>query len=63
MSFNCANLHPYNEADNGVVHVIDGVAAPKPPLVGQNGGYVAGTVRRCKLDPSLKAPPGFKGST
>lgn len=32
------------EADNGVIHVIDGVASPKAPLIGQNGGYVAGTV-------------------
>jgi hypothetical protein len=31
------------EADTGVVHVLDGVATPKPPLIGQNGGYVAGT--------------------
>lgn len=29
--------------DNGVIHVIDGVMIPLPPLVGQNGGYVAGT--------------------
>ena len=28
---------------NGVIHVIDGVASPKVPLIGQNGGYVAGT--------------------
>ncbi|CAL6330519.1 unnamed protein product [Bathycoccus prasinos] len=32
------------EFDNGIIHVIDGVATPKPPLIGQNGGYVAGTV-------------------
>eukprot|EP00227_Mantoniella_beaufortii_P012557 CAMPEP_0197574898 /NCGR_PEP_ID=MMETSP1326-20131121/478_1 /TAXON_ID=1155430 /ORGANISM="Genus nov. species nov., Strain RCC2288" /LENGTH=220 /DNA_ID=CAMNT_0043137561 /DNA_START=44 /DNA_END=706 /DNA_ORIENTATION=- len=32
------------ECSNGVIHVIDGVMIPKPPLVGQNGGYVAGTV-------------------
>merc|ERR1719253_500271 len=31
------------DADNGVIHVIDGVASPKVPLIGQNGGYVAGT--------------------
>ena len=31
------------EADNGVIHVLDGVASPKAPLIGQNGGYVAGT--------------------
>lgn len=31
------------EADNGVIHIIDGVASPKVPLIGQNGGYVAGT--------------------
>jgi uncharacterized surface protein with fasciclin (FAS1) repeats len=31
------------EADNGVVHVLDGVATPKKALIGQNGGYVAGT--------------------
>ena len=30
------------KADNGVIHVIDGVASPKAPLIGQNGGYVAG---------------------
>ena len=32
------------QASNGIIHVIDGVATPKPPLIGQNGGYVAGTV-------------------
>ena len=31
------------DADNGVIHAIDGVASPKVPLIGQNGGYVAGT--------------------
>ena len=31
------------DADNGVIHFIDGVASPKVPLIGQNGGYVAGT--------------------
>ena len=34
---------PDIEASNGVIHVIDGVASPKVPLIGQNGGYVAGT--------------------
>lgn len=32
------------EFDAGVIHVLDGVATPKPPLIGQNGGYVAGTI-------------------
>lgn len=30
-------------ADNGIIHIIDGVMIPEPPLIGQNGGYVAGT--------------------
>jgi len=30
-------------ADNGIIHGIDTVMMPEPPLVGQNGGYVAGT--------------------
>ena len=29
--------------DNGVIHVINGIMVPLPPLIGQNGGYVAGT--------------------
>lgn len=29
--------------NNSVIHVIDRVASPKVPLIGQNGGYVAGT--------------------
>ena len=30
-------------ADNGIIHGIDTVMMPEPPLDGQNGGYVAGT--------------------
>jgi len=50
------------------VHVIDGVAAPKPPLVGQNGGYVAGTEPgsgegRTGLDTKVSSQPGSGSSS
>eukprot|EP00238_Polyblepharides_amylifera_P004489 CAMPEP_0196577918 /NCGR_PEP_ID=MMETSP1081-20130531/6910_1 /TAXON_ID=36882 /ORGANISM="Pyramimonas amylifera, Strain CCMP720" /LENGTH=182 /DNA_ID=CAMNT_0041896981 /DNA_START=274 /DNA_END=822 /DNA_ORIENTATION=+ len=31
------------QASNGTIHLIDGLMVPKAPLIGQNGGYVAGT--------------------
>ncbi|MDC1215540.1 fasciclin domain-containing protein [bacterium] len=54
------------EADNGVIHVIDGVASPKVPLIGQNGGYVAGTEPgsgegRTGLDTKVSSAGGGSG--
>jgi hypothetical protein len=54
------------DADNGVIHAIDGVASPKVPLIGQNGGYVAGTEPgsgegRTGLDTKVTASGGGGG--
>ena len=54
------------EADNGVIHAIDGVASPKVPLIGQNGGDVAGTEPgsgegRTGLDTKVTASGGGGG--